>query len=198
MITPTDFDRLYAANADPWRVDDSWYEQRKLAVAMAALGQQEYQRGWDSACGTGHLAARLVRRCRHLLATDAAPAACELTRNRLAGLGSAETAVHSLPEPPVGGTQDRFDLVVLSEVLYYLPPPDLDRMPAMLTAVSAGSAEIVSVNWRHHPDDAYLSGSEAVRRLDHGLGPLGWIRLVRHDDQDFVLHSRRRTTGEVR
>lgn len=198
MITPTDFERMYRADADPWRVDDSWYERRKLAVTAAALHRPTYQRGWDTACGTGHLAAALMQRCEHLLATDAAPTACELTRNRLAGRESAEIAVHTLPEMPAGSTQDPFDLVVLSEVIYYLTPPDLDRMAPMLTAVTAGSAEILSVNWRHHPDDAYLSGSEAVRRLDLGLGALGWRGLVRHDDQDFILQSWRRATGDVR
>ena len=45
------------------------------------------------------------------------------------------------------------------------------------------------VTWRHHPDDAHLSGSASVEELDEALGDAGWGRMVQHDDQDFVLAS---------
>lgn len=198
MITPVDFDRMYSDDADPFRVGESWYEQRKIAVVLASLSSPRYRRTWDAACGTGHLAAALAPRSGFLLATDAAPNACVLTRERLAGVGATETSVHALPDAPPDSADREFDLAMLSEVLYYLPPPELAAIPRMLDSVMATDlAEVVVVNWRHHPDDAYLSGTSAVEQLGRGLSQYGWRETVRHSDEDFILCSWQRTNGEL-
>ena len=31
------FDRMYAASADPWQLQERWYEQRKFAITLALL-----------------------------------------------------------------------------------------------------------------------------------------------------------------
>lgn len=190
MITPTDFDQLYRGNADPFKVGESWYEQRKIAVAMSSLAAPQYREVWDVGCGTGHLAVALSGRCERLLAGDAAPEACRLTEDRLAGISHAEVELHELPAAPAGSV-GRFDLVMLSEVLYYLPPDDIDATGAMVAEVTAKdrTAEVMVVNWRHFPSDAHLSGVEAVDRLGPLLRELGWQSSVVHHDQDFVLHS---------
>jgi SAM-dependent methyltransferase len=198
MITPVDFDRMYAANADPFRVGDSWYEQRKIAVVLASLTSPTYHRTWDTACGTGHLAAALAPRSGYLLASDAAPTACRLTRERLAEFGAAETTVHTLPAAPPDIAGQPFDLVVLSEVLYYLSPAESAEIPAMLEGATIGLAEIVAVNWRHHPDDAHVSGTSAIEQLDLALREYRWLPAVRHVDEDFLLCSWRRPNGNLR
>ena len=38
------FDEMYAAGDDPWRHEDSWYEERKRAVALASLPGRELGR----------------------------------------------------------------------------------------------------------------------------------------------------------
>ena len=47
----------------------------------------------------------------------------------------------------------------------------------------------MAVTWRHHPDDAYVSGAASVEELDEARRDAGWGRTVHHDDQDFVLAS---------
>jgi len=32
-----DFESMYRADSDPWQVQTSWYERRKLAVLLASL-----------------------------------------------------------------------------------------------------------------------------------------------------------------
>jgi len=199
MITPEDFDRMYATDPDPFRVGERWYERRKIDVVSACLAQPRYRRAWDSACGTGHLAAAVADRCDRLLATDASAESCRIAADRLERVPNASVRVHELPAAPAhadGG----FDLVLLSEVVYYLPPPALDALPPMLHQVTGAGApaEIVVVNWRHHPSDAHFSGSDAVARLAAPLRQLGWRSAVRHEDDDFLLHSWRRPVGPWR
>ncbi|MEJ7650410.1 MAG: class I SAM-dependent methyltransferase [Nakamurella sp.] len=187
-----DFDAAYRADDDPFDVGTSWYEQRKIAVTLAALTQQRYRRIWDTACGTGHLTRSLADRCDSLVASDLSPRAVELTAARLAddptdGRAEVTTQVHGLPEA-LG--HHEFDLIVLSEVVYYLPTLDLLALPStLLGSATPDRSEVVLVNWRHHPHDAPRSGEHAAGLLDAALTEDGWALHVRHDDADFVLRS---------
>ncbi|MDQ6656858.1 MAG: class I SAM-dependent methyltransferase [Actinomycetota bacterium] len=197
MTAPPDFDRMYAADADPFRVEDSWYERRKIAVVLAALAADRYRRSWDAACGTGHLVASLANRSDQVLASDASAEACRISAQRLHQLSNVQVRPHALPAAP--DATDRFDLVLLSEVVYYLPPAELDALAPMISAVAYTDrvAELMVVNWRHFPADAYLSGTDAVAKMDDPLRDLGWHSSVRHEDEEFVLHSWRRPAGAV-
>lgn len=181
-VVPPDFDALYRGDPDPFRVATSWYERRKAAIVLACLTRPRYRTAWDTACGTGELAAALAPRCDTVWATDAAAAAADLTGRRTAEAPNVRTSVVALPEHPSGLT--RADLVVFSEVLYYLDGPSR-RSSATVAAALAG--EIVVVNWRALPHDAYLSGDEAVAELDAALITAGWQAAVRHQDREFVV-----------
>lgn len=198
MKSPPDFDRMYAANPDPFRVADSWYERRKIAVVIAALADSRYRHAWDTACGTGHLTEAVASRCDEVLASDASIEACRIAELRLGHLPNVRVVAHSLPAVP--DAADGFDLVLLSEVLYYLPPNELDAIAPMVDAVVATdrSAEVMVVNWRHFPDDAYFSGAGAVAKLDEPLRVLGWRSSVRHEEEEFVLCSWLRPIGAAR
>jgi len=115
---PPDFETLYRANHDPWRVGTSSYEQRKLDIVLACLSRPRYSLAWDPACGTGHLAARLAERCDQVLASDASEAAVALTTTECGGLRNVTSRVLRLPAVPADlGAPD---LIVLSEFFYYL------------------------------------------------------------------------------
>ncbi|MGJ3510007.1 hypothetical protein [Enemella sp. A6] len=176
-----DFDQLYRTDPDPFRVGSSWYEQRKIEVVLACLPRQRYRLGWDAAAGTGHLAARLTERCDRVIATDASASAAALGDPRFAA--SFRSALPALP-PEAGGA----DLVVVSEVLYYLPA---GGRAATLVMLAAMSADVVCVQWRHLPHDAYLSGAEAQAEFEEALAAAGHQQLVRHDEPDFLLSIHR-------
>jgi hypothetical protein len=65
-----DFDAVYRADPDPWRVRSSHYETRKLAIVLACLSRESYRKAWDPGCGVGELAALLASRAVWILATD--------------------------------------------------------------------------------------------------------------------------------
>lgn len=192
MTDPTDFDALYRRDPDPFSVRTSWYERRKLALVLATLAQARYLRVWDPACGTGDLALALSARCGHVLASDLSARAVELSAELLAGAPNVLVAIHRLPAAP---PDPPYDLLAVTEVLYYLPDQDRLACYRMLAAASGAGAELVTVHWRHLPHDAYLSGEAVTRELGDALTDLGWQPRSRTDDPDFVLASWVRPTA---
>ncbi len=193
MVRPPDFEAMYAADPDPWKVRESWYERRKETVLLALLGRERYGHAWDAACGTGSLARALADRCGHVTASDGSTRAVALTERLLAGVPHTAAVVSRLPEvPPLSEPPD---LVVLSEVLYYLPDEDRAQSLDAVGTAAAAAAEVVVVHWRHHPDDAFLSGAAATEEADARLRRAGWERHSWHDDPDFVAASWVRRPG---
>ncbi|MGV1008977.1 MAG: class I SAM-dependent DNA methyltransferase [Dermatophilaceae bacterium] len=182
---PIDFDDLYRHDPDPFSVATAWYERRKIDLALASLAQPDYGVAWDCACGTGELTASLRSRCGTVVATDASPEAVRLTRQRTGDDPAVHASVNRLPDLPT--MPHRPALVVVSEVLYYLDDHARSRVCAALPGIAGG--EIVCVNWRHHPRDAYVSGADAVAELDEALTAYGWRRTVRHEEPQFLLWS---------
>ena len=70
-----DFDAMYGADDDPWDVESSWYERRKLSVLLATLPREHYDRAWEPGCGPGLVSARLADRVGELVASDSSTAA---------------------------------------------------------------------------------------------------------------------------
>lgn len=191
MTRVPDFEELYRRDTDPWQVASSFYEQRKLELVLAVLSRPRYERSWDPACGTGHLAARLSLRTGHVLATDVAAASIEITRRTCAGLANVIIRQTEVPGdgPPGEGP---FDLVVISEFLYYLDERERAGLYDLMPSVCTEGAEVVSVHWRHHPHDAWLSGAAVQAELNDALRDRGWREGVRLEDPEFVLQSVRR------
>lgn len=187
MSIAPDFEELYTADPDPWEVATSWYERRKTHVLLACLRRQRYGTAWDVGCGTGELAALLAARCDRVVATDAAERACELTRRRSAAEGDVLVERSTLPLLPDALRDRPADLVVLSEVLYYLSEADRRAAAETLAAACAPEGDIVAVHWSATTEGASVSGIGAHRDLDRALIERGWWRLVAHRDVEFTL-----------
>jgi cyclopropane fatty-acyl-phospholipid synthase-like methyltransferase len=121
-IPPAYFDDLYASDPDPWRFASSDYERAKYDATMAALPVPRFSSGFEVGCSIGVLTRQLAGRCASLLAVDVAEAALVQARVRCAGIPHVTMQRMRIPaEWP-----DRvFDLVLLSEVLYYLSPDEI-------------------------------------------------------------------------
>lgn len=181
MPEEADFEAMYAVRADPFDVATRWYERRKEAVLLACLTRSSYDLAWDCAAGTGHLALALGERCEQVLATDASVAAVGISAALTGSSAGVRCVVSALPSVPADARAA--DLTVSAEVLYYLEAADRAET---LTALAHQRGELAAVHWRHHPHDAHLSGAEVTEELDAALAA-GWDRVVRHEDQDFVL-----------
>ena len=186
MSAPPDFDRLYVDETDPWLVGSSWYEERKVGVVLAALAERRYTRALDPACGTGHLAHALADRCDQVVACDASVPAIEVARTICDDATNVALAVHTMPYGE-RGPDGPFDLVVLSEVLYYLSPED--RRSAVLRVIdrAAERVEIAAVHWRDRTENATVSGDDVHAELREFFKQRGFRHQVAHFDEEFVL-----------
>ena len=118
------FDALYAHSDDPYALRDRWYEARKRAVLLAALPRQHYAKAYEPGCGAGELTHALAARCGQLLASDFSDRAVQITQERTRELPNVRVEQHALPgDWPVAAGP--FDLIVLSEVGYFLQRADM-------------------------------------------------------------------------
>ena len=125
------FESLYAASEDPYAVQTRWYEARKRALLLAALPQARYRSAFEPGCGIGELTLALAPRCDRLLASDFSARAVATARQRTAGLGQVEVQRQTLPDDwPLEPGADRFDLIVLSELGYFLGREAMHRVAA--------------------------------------------------------------------
>lgn len=156
-IPPSYFDDMYAVDPDPWRFAESDYERDKYAATLAALPRERYARGLEVGCSIGVLTRQLAGRCESLLSIDVAETALRDARARCADRPNVRFERRHVPaEWPDG----RFDLVLLSEVVYYLDRDDVVALARRVAAAAPGG-DVLLVHWlgeTHYP----LSGDEAT------------------------------------
>lgn len=138
------FEDLYAADPDPWDFATSPYEAAKYDATVAALPRSRYGAALEVGCAVGVLTTRLAARCDALLAIDVAERALAEARARCAGVAHVTFAQAAVPDETPAGP---FDLVVVSEVGYYLSPPDLARFERQLAARVVAGGHVVLVHW---------------------------------------------------
>jgi SAM-dependent methyltransferase len=139
------FERLYAASSDPWAYDSSEYEREKYAATLAALDGRRYSRALEVGCSIGAFTELLAVRCTTVTALDFSSRAVALARARLRERAHVSVLEASFPEQTPAG---EWDLVVCSEVLYYLDRPALDRATAWLCERLRQGATVLAVDWR--------------------------------------------------
>ena len=121
-----------------------------------------------------------------MLASDASAQAVQLTRRRCRSARNV-TALHlALPDPPPADTGP-FDLIVLSEFVYYLTDAQRAMALSAVRDMAAERAEVVAVHWRHHPSDAYLSGEQVQDEIVTQFKHWGGQHVIQHDDREFII-----------
>ncbi|MBC9206254.1 methyltransferase domain-containing protein [Roseomonas aerophila] len=138
------FDAIYAEDPDPWRFRSSAYEQGKYAATLAALPRDRYRRGFEAACSVGVLTQMLAGRCDNLLATDAAAAPLQTAQELCGHAPHVRFRQGRIPEDWPDGPHD---LIVLSEVLYYLDAADVQRVARQAAACLEPGGHVVLVHW---------------------------------------------------
>ena len=186
------FHEMYDRFADPWGYETRWYEQRKYAISMAQLPQVRYRRGFEPGCSIGVLTAQLAPRCDSLLSCDLVPAAAEAAARRMAGYPHVEVRQAAIPAQWPAG---RFDLIVMSEILYYFAGPELGRVIDKAVDALEPDGTLLAVHWRRPGRVQPRSGDEVHEIL--GRQP-GLALLVSHREPDFLAEVFIRTDAEPR
>ena len=190
---PGYFDALYAANPDPWRFETSDYETAKYADTIAALPRQSYRSAIEVGCSIGVLTQRLAARCEALLGVDVAQVALDQAAARCAGLPQVRLAKLRMPDEMPAG---RYDLVMLSEVLYYFDPPTLERLAEKLSGLTLPEADVVLVHWLGPTPDYPQTGDEAVDAFLKATA--SWTSVTQQERrEDYRLDVLRVARGEL-
>ncbi len=182
----THFERLYRTNPDPWNYATSPYEQKKYAATMAGLQRPRYDSTIEVGCSIGVLSDQLRHRCDRFLGLDLSPTALALAKRRL---GHCRNVALRSVEVPRLWPRRRADLIVLSEILYYLSPTELSALARHIDRSLVPGGEVVVVAWRKDTDSA-LSGPTATRLFTRALrGLRQFRRLVHRSSENYLHHS---------
>lgn len=160
------FDAMYEGGAkDPWGFEASFYEERKRMLTLAVLGRARYRNGLEIGCATGRLTEALSRRVDHLTGMDISAEALRVaSRRSLGGSDGSGGVSWKLGEAPEAIPEGPFDLIVLSEVGYFLSPSSLLATLRRVQRSLAPGGEIVLVDWRHPTRNIPLNGDLVHRQ----------------------------------
>ena len=182
------FDFVYDANEDPWNFETSPYEAAKYERTLDVLPRREYASALEVGCSIGVLTARLAPRCRHLRALDVSERALERARARCASLPQVTFERRRLPQEFPDG---HYDLILMSEVLYYLSPADLHvTLTRSLAAMETGG-HLLCIHWTPPVHD-YPQTGDQVHGAVLALPGLKHLHGERHPEYRLDLFERER------
>jgi len=175
------FEQSYSRRDDPWGVTTRWYERRKRALGLASLPDERYGSAFEIGCSIGVLTEQLAERCDELLAVDLSETAVARAHDRVGA--NPHVRIEQL-DAAAAYPDETFDLVVLSEVGYYLSPDTLETLLDHLEASLEPGGTVLACHWRHDAHDFLQSGDDVHAALDRRES---LHRVSHHVEDDFVL-----------
>jgi len=148
------FDALYQTNPDPWSFETSEYEANKYAATIAALPTR-YKSALEIGGSIGVLTQKLAQVCDSLLSTDISKLAQDRAIKRCQNLLQVRFELMNFPhEYP----QEKFDLILVSEVGYYWCEVDLQTAQHRIFELLEPSGHLLLVHWLQPTPDYPLTG----------------------------------------
>lgn len=216
------FDALYEGNKDPWHYQTRWYEKRKRDICLSLLPQSQYGRGIELGCGNGVFSELLAHRCQSLVSIDGNRQAVSLAKQRLAKVCHAQVIHGIIPDifsalpnsllqhgPSTHNRlQPTFDLIIISEILYYLSADDIDIVIAWVQKHLAAGGTLLCCHWRYAIDGFDMTGESVHERLQAAFNlpardsnqkasPATFTHQSCLVDRDFLLDVWQNTSASV-
>lgn len=189
--TAEECDALYSKSADPWNFRESAYEADKYAATLVLLPRRRYGRALEVGCSIGVLGRMLAQRCDTYLGIDASARAIALARRE-----AAPNMEHMRMLVPDAFPSGPFDLILLSEILYFLSADDVARL-APRVAEESTEGDLMLVN-HLGPTDRDLGGEEAALAFIEAYGREPDLSCSTEDFRIDVFGRRlAEITGEV-
>lgn len=162
------FESMYRHDDDPWGFDSRFYERRKYDMTLASLGKERYRSVFEPGCANAALTVRLARRCDQLVGCDIVTDVVERARHRTARLDHVRIEQQRFPDY---WPEQALDLVVWSEIAYYVTADQLDLALVELEPHLDDDGELVVVNYTGATD--YPRSAEDV---DAQIARTPWLR----------------------
>jgi 2-polyprenyl-3-methyl-5-hydroxy-6-metoxy-1,4-benzoquinol methylase len=190
----THFEALYAQSADPWAFMTSRYERQKYRTTLAILPPRRFARGLETGCSIGILTRPLAERCKALVALDVSDIALRRAQLRCEGHSHIDFRQAAIP---VGWPDGQFDLIVLSEVLYFLGAEGIRIAAQRCASALAPGGLVLLVNFLGRTDTSCRGGvatrlflrASRQRCLSGGLVPVRQLQRSRYR-LDLLAHKR--------
>ena len=178
------FETKYRQNDDPWNFATSLYERKRYQSTLDALSHPAYGPAFEPGCSIGELSRQLAARCQSVFATDISASSVATAKQRCSDLLNVdfrcgEFSIANFPQGP-------FDLMVLSEILYYFSKQDLVNLAASAHEHLSAGGELIAVHWLGHSVDHQLHGDTVHEILNRCLR-LRKLKEVR--DEGFRIDS---------
>jgi SAM-dependent methyltransferase len=182
-VNAAEFERRYRQEGDPWGYHSSVYERAKYDATLEACGQGPFASALELGGAIGVFSARLAPRCDVLTTVDFSPTAVRAARVQLADHHHARPILGEIPAAIPDGS---YDLVVASEILYYLREDVLTATLERLRQVLAVDGRLVAVHWRPPgPERPHTAAAVHDR-----LRALPWLHETRDSStDDYLLHA---------
>jgi SAM-dependent methyltransferase len=187
-LGPDHFEALYAADPDPWKFATSEYEHRKYELTLAGLPRARYTTGLEVGCSIGVLTEKLGARCEVVIGVDLVASALDQARHRCAAFPNVRFEQMAVPRRWPDG---QFDLIVLSEILYFFDAGDLSLLAERVGRSAVSGGDIALVHWTGPTDDP-LPGDRAVELFIEQMDDFASIlRAERHETFRLDILRRR-------
>lgn len=124
------FETLFSTQPDPWKYT-SPYEQTKYEQTLSLLPSTQIGKALELACAEGHFTVQLAPRVESLIAADISRVALDRAAERCRDLENISFQHLDMTKDPLPG---HFDLIVCSEVLYYLE--GLEELEAVASKIT--------------------------------------------------------------
>ena len=168
------FDDLYASDIDPWKFRSSDYERSKYDATLAALPRERYAACIEAGCSIGELTRLLAGRCESVTGIDISHVAISEAERRNADLPHAQFLQAELPE---GWPEMSADLIVLSEILYFLTSEEIVRLADGISRNWATPGDCILVNYLGQIPEP-LQGNDAADCFIKAIEPMSSVRLI--------------------
>lgn len=184
------FDLLYGEEIDPWgaEVPSYRYQRRKYDLLVSMIPRRPYRRALDLGCGRGEIARRLSPYVEQILGVDISSSAVQQALQLSKAMSNVEyrqADVLSIHE----AAQGQFDLIIMTDTLYYLSPLDdavLKRVQESLEALLAPGGILLLVN---HFFFGFDPDSRVTRRIHNSFRQTAGLKLRTEYRRPFYLVS---------
>lgn len=187
------FDELHAADEDPWQLATSAYEAQKRQALLDAMGTG-YRRTLEVGCSIGTLSAELADHSVSVTAIDASQAAIDTAKKRYGKNSQIDFQCLTVPfEWPEG----QFDLVVLSEIGYFMAPQQWEETLQRIHTTTDATFTLALCHWLGEIED-WPADAEAVHEQCRKFWPNATV-VTTERTENYILEVLRieKTTAQA-
>jgi trans-aconitate methyltransferase len=154
-VSSSFFDETYRQTSDPWGYTSSFYETSKFRTTLRSLPKVQFKNAFEIGCAIGVLTQKLAKKCDRLLSVDYSEVGLEEARKRCRTLPQVRFEQMQIPQQ---FPSEKFDLILFSEVGYYLTMPDLLTTKQKIIDQLVPGGYLLMVHFRPSAESFILNG----------------------------------------